>query len=494
MSFRDDNEEAANLRKPFLHTGSWYKMGSRQSSIMSSSAQMLRDGSVSVVFCVLVVALGPIQFGFTCGYSSPTQAEIISDLKLTISEFSIFGSLANVGAMVGAIASGQIAEYIGRKGSLMIAAVPNIIGWLIISFSKDSSFLFMGRLLEGFGVGVISYTVPVYIAEIAPQNMRGSLGSVNQLSVTIGIMLAYLLGLFVNWRVLAVLGVLPCTLLIPGLFFIPESPRWLVVELFKINFSFKNFVAIVSWLICLVGIQAKMGMTEDFESSLQVLRGFDTDISIEVNEIKRSVASSSRRTAIRFAELKRKRYWFPLMIGIGLLVLQQLSGINGVLFYSSNIFANAGISSSNVATFGLGVVQISSSGMAASFFLVSVAFFLEGFVSEDSRFYSILGILSLVGLVTVVISFSLGVGAIPWVIMSEILPVNIKSLAGSVATLANWLVSWIVTMTANFLLDWSSGGTFLIYGIVCAFTVAFVSLWVPETKGRSLEEIQFSFR
>lgn len=487
MSFRDDNEEAGNLRKPFLHTGSWYKMGSRQSSIMSSSAQILRDGSVSVVFCVLIVALGPIQFGFTCGYSSPTQAEIISDLNLTISEFSIFGSLANVGAMVGAIASGQISEYIGRKGSLMIAAVPNIIGWLIISFSKDSSFLFMGRLLEGFGVGVISYTVPVYIAEIAPQNMRGSLGSVNQLSVTIGIMLAYLLGLFVNWRVLAILGILPCTLLIPGLFFIPESPRWL----------------------------AKMGMTEDFESSLQVLRGFDTDISIEVNEIKRSVASSSRRTTIRFAELKRKRYWFPLVIGIGLLVLQQLSGINGVLFYSSSIFANAGISSSNVATFGLGVVQvaatgvntwlmdkagrrllllISSSGMAASLFLVSVAFFLEGFVSEDSRFYSILGILSLVGVVTLVISFSLGVGAIPWVIMSEILPVNIKSLAGSVATLANWLVSWIVTMTANLLLDWSNGGTFLIYGIVCAFTVVFVSLWVPETKGRSLEEIQFSFR
>lgn len=488
MSFREESEEGRELRKPFLHTGSWYRMGSRQSSsIISSSAQVLRDGSISVVLCVLIVALGPVQFGFTCGYSSPTQSAIIDDLNLSISEFSLFGSLSNVGAMVGAIASGQIAEYIGRKGSLMIAAIPNIIGWLAISFAKDSSFLFMGRLLEGFGVGIISYTVPVYIAEVSPQNMRGTLGAVNQLSVTIGIMLAYLLGLFVNWRALAVLGIFPCTILIPGLFFIPESPRWL----------------------------AKMGMTEDFESSLQVLRGFDTDITAEVNDIKRSVASTTKRTAIRFADLKRKRYWFPLMVGIGLLLLQQLSGINGILFYSSNIFQNAGISSSNAATFGLGAIQvlataiatwlldkagrrllliISSCGMTVSLLIVAVAFYLEGIASEDSRLYHVMGILSLVGLVAMVIFFSLGMGPIPWVIMSEILPVNIKGLAGSVATLANWLTSWVITMTANLLLNWSSGGTFTIYTIMTAFTVVFATQWVPETKGRTLEEIQLSFR
>ncbi|EEF52582.1 sugar transporter ERD6-like 6 [Ricinus communis] len=487
MSFRDDSEDArGDLRKPFLHTGSWYRMGSRQSSMMGSS-QVIRDSSISVVACVLIVALGPIQFGFTCGYSSPTQTAITDDLKLSVSEYSLFGSLSNVGAMVGAIASGQIAEYIGRKGSLMIAAIPNILGWLAISFAHDASFLYMGRLLEGFGVGIISYTVPVYIAEIAPQNLRGALGSVNQLSVTIGIMLAYLLGLFVQWRILAVLGILPCTLLIPGLFFIPESPRWL----------------------------AKMGMTEDFEASLQVLRGFDTDISLEVNEIKRSVASTSRRSTIRFVELKRRRYWLPLMIGIGLLVLQQLSGINGVLFYSSTIFESAGVKNSNVATCGLGAIQviatgvttsivdkagrrllliISSSAMAISLLLVAVSFFVQDFVSDQSHLYSILGILSIVGVLGMVVGFSLGMGPIPWIIMSEILPVNIKGLAGSVATLANWLFSFVVTMTANLLLSWSSGGTFTIYLIVCALTIAFVAIWVPETKGRTLEEIQSSFR
>ncbi|KAH9758738.1 Sugar transporter ERD6-like 6 [Citrus sinensis] len=443
MSFRDESDDQ-NLRKPFLHTGSWYRMGSRQSSMMGSS-QVIRDSSISVLACVLIVALGPIQFGFTCGYSSPTQTAITRDLELTLSEFSLFASLSNVGAMVGAITSGQISEYIGRKGSLMIAAIPNIIGWLAISFAR----------------------VPVYIAEIAPQNLRGALGSVNQvgllvatLSVTIGIMLAYLLGLFVPWRILAVLGILPCTILITGLFFIPESPRWL----------------------------AKMGMTEDFEASLQVLRGFDTDISIEVNEIK---------------------------VGIGLLILQQLSGINGVVFYSSTIFESAGITSSDVATLGLGALQviatgvttwladkagrralliISSVGMTVSILIVAVSFFVKGFVSDDSSLHSILDIFSVIGVVAMVVTFSLGMGPIPWVIMSEILPINIKGLAGSVATLANWLTVWLITMTANLLLNWSGGGTFAIYTVVSAFTVAFVSIWVPETKGKTLEEIQRSLR
>ncbi|OMO87585.1 General substrate transporter [Corchorus capsularis] len=367
MSFREDAEDGRDLRKPFLHTGSWYRMGmgSRMGSSMLGSSQAIRDSSISVVACVMIVALGPIQFGFTSGYSSPTQSAIIKDLGLTVSEFSLFGSLSNVGAMVGAIASGQIAEYIGRKGSLMIAAIPNIIGWLAISFAT------------------------------------------------------------------------------------------------------------------------------------------------------RSVASTTRRTAVRFAELKQRRYWFPLMVGIGLLMLQQLSGINGLLFYSSTIFETAGVKSSNVATLGVGAVQViatavttwladktgrrlllivSSSLMTLSLLIVAVSFFLKDAVASDSSLYNIMSIFSVVGVVIMVVGFSLGMGPIPWVIMSEILPINIKGLAGSVATLSNWFFAWVITMTANLLLNWSSGGTFTIYMLVSAFTIGFVARCVPETKGRALEEIQSSFR
>uniref|UniRef100_A0A0E0L5V7 Major facilitator superfamily (MFS) profile domain-containing protein n=1 Tax=Oryza punctata TaxID=4537 RepID=A0A0E0L5V7_ORYPU len=403
-----DQDGGGGLRKPLLNTGSWYRMGSR-SSLAASSMAAIRESHVSAFLCTLIVALGPIQFGFTSGFSSPTQDAIIRDLSLSISEFSAFGSLSNVGAMVGAIASGQMAEYIGRKGSLMIAAVPNIIGWLAISFAKDASFLYMGRLLEGFGVGVISYT-------------------------------------------------------------------------------------------------AKMKMMDDFEASLQVLRGFETDITAE-----RAVASANKRTTVRFKELNQKKYRTPLLIGTGLLVLQNLSGINGILFYASRIFRDAGFTNSDLATCALGAIQvlatgvttwlldragrrilliISTAGMTLSLLAVSVVFFLEGNISHDSHSFYILSMISLVALVAYIITFSFGMGAIPWVMMSEILPVSIKSLGGSFATLANMLTSWAITMTANLLLSWSAGGTFLSYMIVSAFTLVFVIFWVPETKGRTLEEIQ----
>ncbi|XP_066362271.1 sugar transporter ERD6-like 4 [Miscanthus floridulus] len=494
IEYESGSDHDGALQKPLLLPNSWsgYRMGmgSRQSSLNAagtSSIAVLRASHVPALLCTLIVALGPLQLGFTNGYSSPTQDGVIRDLKLSISEFSAFGSLPNVGGMVGAIASGQMAKYVGRRGSLMIAAVPNIMGWLAISIAKDTSFLYMGRLLEGFGVGVMSYVVPVYVAEVSPQNMRGALGAVTTLSVTFGVMLAYVLGLFFPWRFLALIGTLPCLLLIPGLFFIPESPRWL----------------------------ARMNRMDDCETSLQVLRGFDADITAEVNDIKIAVASANKSGTIRFQELNQKKYRMPLILGIGLLVLQQLSGINGIIFYSGSIFKAAGLKNSNLDTCVLGAIGvlatgvtitfldragrrilliISSSGMTLSLLAVAVVFYIKDNISNDSDLYNILSMVSLVGVVAYAIAYCFGMAAIPWIIMSEILPVSIKSVAGSFATLANWLTSFGVTMTANLLLSWSAAGTFASYMIVSAFTLMFIILWVPETKGRTLEEIQWSFQ
>eukprot|EP01018_Ginkgo_biloba_P008240 Gb_00664 [translate_table: standard] len=273
----EDVENGRDVKKPLLlHNGSWYRNSRTSIERGSSSTQpkAAKESAATAILCTLIVALGPVQYGFTNGYSSPTESSIMSDLSLTISQFSLFGSLSNVGAMLGAILSGSIADYIGRKG--------------------DSSFLYIGRLLEGFGVGIISFTVPVYIAEIAPKQLRGGLGTVHMLSITIGVLLAYLIGMFISWRHLAIVGVVPCTLLILGLFIIPEAPRWL----------------------------ARIGKEVDFLASLQTLRGLNSDISIEAIEIQSAMDASNQQARIKVSELWERRYAFPLSVFVERLKLE----------------------------------------------------------------------------------------------------------------------------------------------------------------------------
>ncbi|KAH9319292.1 hypothetical protein KI387_021061, partial [Taxus chinensis] len=304
------------LKKPLLYQQNNCYPNSRVvtdsdgNSISKGPGATSKESSTTVIICTLIVALGPLQHGFTNGYSSPTQSSIISDLHLTVSEFSLFGSISNVGAMIGAMVSGIVADYIGRKGALIVASIPNILGWTAICLAKDSLWLYIGRSLTGLGLGIISFTVPVYIAEIAPKHLRGGLGTVNMLAITIGVFVVYLLGMFISWRHLAIAGALPSSLLVLGLFIIPEAPRWL----------------------------AKIGKNLDFEASLQTLRGFDSDIFVEAVEIRNAMELNIQEGNIKFSEIFQRRYALPLTIGIGLLVLQQLTGINGIMFYNTSIF------------------------------------------------------------------------------------------------------------------------------------------------------------
>ncbi|XP_050919207.1 sugar transporter ERD6-like 6 [Lathyrus oleraceus] len=202
-------------------------------------------------------------------------------------------------------------------------------------------------------------------------------------------------------------------------------------------------------------------------------------------------------------EIPSDHFWSMMMDELFDLDEERLLDLDALMRQKKKIVETYTHVSSDVATFGVGDVQVlatiltlwladksgrrlllivSSSAMALSLLVVSISFYLKEYISPDSDLYATLSLVSVAGVVVMVIAFSLGLGAMPWIIMSEILPINIKGLAGSFTILANWFFSWLVTLTANLLLDWSSG--------VCVFTAGFVAIWVPETKGKTLEEIQ----
>ncbi|KAH6784881.1 Major facilitator superfamily protein [Perilla frutescens var. hirtella] len=432
-----------------------------------------------LVLTTFVAVSGSYVFGSAVGFSSPAQSGILNDLGLTLAEYSLFGSISTIGAMVGAVLSGKIADLLGRKGAMWFAELFNVVGWLAIALSKNAWWLYIGRLSTGFGIGLLSYVVPVYIAEITPKNLRGAFTAVNQLMICCGVSVMYLVGNVITWRLLALIGTIPCLIQLVGLFFVPESPRWL----------------------------AKVGRWDSSEASLVRLRGKNANILEEAAEIRDYTRTLEQLKESRLTDLFQRRYAHSLIVGVGLMVLQQFGGVNAIAYYASAIFSSAGFSD-RVGTTAMVIVQVpvtvlgtllmdksgrrplllvSVVGTFFGCFVIGLSFLLQDLKLWDSSpFLALIGVLIFGG------SFSLGMGGIPWVIMSEIFPINVKGVAGSLVTVVNWLGSWIITYSFNFLAQWSSAGTFFMFAGVCGFTIIFVVKLVPETKGRTLEEIQQS--
>ncbi|XP_042498699.1 sugar transporter ERD6-like 7 [Macadamia integrifolia] len=438
------------------------------------------DGMWMVYLSTFVSVFGSFEFGSSVGYSAPTQFGMMEDIGLSIAEYSVFGSIINIGAMIGAITSGRIADFSGRKGAMRISSTICMVGWLAIFFAKGAILLDLGRFLTGYGIGILSYVVPVYISEIAPKSLRGALATLNQLLIVVGISVAFTVGAFVNWRILALTGIVPSLILLVGLCFIPESPRWL----------------------------AKVGYQREFEASLRVLRGKNANISQEEAEIQDYIESLQQFPKVTVIDLFHKKYIRSVIVGVGLMVFQQLGGINGIVFYASQIFASAGFPP-NVGNILYAVLQvvvtaigatlidragrrpllmISASGLLAGSLLIAMSFYFKTF----QYFPGAVPILAFTGVMVYIGSFSVGMGAVPWVVMSEVFPINIKGIAGSLVTLVNWLGSWVTSYTFNLLVTWSSYGTFFMYAAICALAIVFIYKVVPETKGRTLEEIQSS--
>lgn len=440
------------------------------------------DGSLAMVIASTGVAvLGSFVFGVSIGYSAPTQSKIREDLQLSLSEYSVFGSIITIGAMIGAVASGHLADISGRKGAMRTSALVCIVGWLAIFFAQGAVSLDFGRFCTGFGVGVFSYVVPVFIAEIAPKALRGGLTTLNQLLVCTGLSVTYIVGTMVTWRMLVIAGLVPSIILIVGLSFITESPRWL----------------------------AKVGRQKEFEIALQRLRGKDADVSIEASEIKEFIETIENLPKAGVQDLFNRAYIRPVIVGVGLMVFQQFVGINGILFYASETFVSAGFASGDLGTILMGCIQapitavgallmdrsgrrplllISTSGLLIGSLMSAVSFYLK----IHGLFLEQVPIIALTGILVYIASYSIGMGAVPWVIMSEIFPINIKGIGGSFVTLVNWSGSWAVSFAFNFFMSWSSSGTFFLFALVCAVAILFIVKIVPETKGKTLEEIQAS--
>ncbi|KAD3336601.1 hypothetical protein E3N88_32120 [Mikania micrantha] len=434
-----------------------------------------------VYISTFVAVCGSFAFGSCAGYSSPTQSAIRDDLNLSLAEYSLFGSILTFGAMIGAIASGPMADFFGRKGALRISTAFCTIGWLAIYFAQGPLPLDIGRLATGFGMGVFSYVVPVFIAEIAPKQLRGSLTAANQLMICAGVSVAFIIGTVLTWRILALTGLIPCAVLLVGLFFVPESPRWL----------------------------AKIGKHKEFEDALKKLRGKDADVSEEADEIQDYIETLQNLPKAKLFDLFQRRYLRSVTIGVGLMVCQQFGGINGICFYTSSIFESADFSTCNplsiypflyfyrlqVIITALNALFVDKAGRKP---LILVKFSVHAnqcllsnihFVCQTYEIASEAApVLAVTGILLYIASFSAGMGAVPWIMMSEIFPINIKGAAGSLATLVNWFGAWLISFTFNFLLSWSSYGAItlvvaVVWDVVGAgiMAVTVVSIHLRET-------------
>ncbi|KAI4319789.1 hypothetical protein MLD38_033349 [Melastoma candidum] len=421
---------------------------------------------------------------------------IQEDLKITEVQMETLIGCLSILSLFGSLAGGRTSDVIGRKWTMALAALVFQTGAVVMTFAHSFEVLMIGRFLAGIGIGFGVMIAPVYIAEISPTVNRGSLTSFPEIFINLGILLGYVsnyafsgLSIHISWRVMLAVGILPSAFIGFALFVIPESPRWLVLQ---------NRVDDARAVLLKTNDNEKE--VEERLAEILVAAGIGQAEKTEEKAVWRELLSPS-------PALRRM-----LITGCGIQCFQQITGIDATVYYSPEIFKAAGIHGNRnllAATVAVGVTKtavilvaiilidkvgrkpllyVSTIGMTACLFCVGIALSLL----KGAHVGAALAILSVCGNVAF---FSVGIGPICWVLTSEIYPLRMRAQAAALGAVGNRVCSGLVAMSFLSMSRWITvAGTFFVFSAISALSIAFVHTFVPETKGKSLEQIESLFQ
>jgi MFS transporter, SP family, galactose:H+ symporter len=438
-----------------------------------------------VYVAAVFAALGGLLFGYDTGVISGAELFFRNDFTLSTFALEVIVSGVLVGAAVGALGGGRLADLFGRRKLLIATAIIFAAGAIVCAAAQSPQMLIIGRIVVGLGIGLSSSTVPVYISEVAPADARGWQVSLFQLAITVGILLAYLVDYAFaksqGWRWMLGLAVVPAAIFGSGMAFLPESPRWLL----------------------------RRGNRDSAKATLIRVRG-TSDVDREMGEIEQSLAQADETSSL--SALMAPSVRSALVVGIGLAIFQQVTGINTVIYYAPVILQSAGISSASgaiLATAGIGLVNVLMTIVSMRLIdtkgrkpllLTGIAGMvitlgLLGFVFHSANRTGALAWLAVISMMAYVASFAISLGPIFWLLISEIYPLKIRNSAEGLAATFNWGSNLLITLTFLTLVErLGQSLTFWLYGVCAIASWIFSYYFVPETKGHTLEEIEEFWR
>jgi sugar porter (SP) family MFS transporter len=444
---------------------------------------MRSSGNGVLVRVSAIAAIGGLLFGYDTGVISGALLFIKSDLHASTFEQQAIVAVLLLGAMVGALISAYLADRLGRKWTKVVSGSVYVVGALGCAFSATAPMLIGFRFLLGLSVGTASFVAPLYISEVAPPRVRGGLVSFNQLAITSGILLAYIVnfalkGVTDEWRWMLGLAAIPGAVLAVGMLTVPRTPRWLAMK----------------------------HRDDEAREVLETLRAGDddADVDAELDEIQEE---NERERKTRVRELFTGRLRPMLLIGLALAIAQQFVGVNTVIYYAPTILSDTGLGNSaalaqtvavgvtNVVFTIVAVLLLDRLGRRALLLTgtagLLVALVVLGVYFSSSTLQSDYGWVALAGLLLFIAAFAVGLGPVFWLMISEIFPIGVRSKAMSVCTIANWGANFLVAQTFLSLSNAiSRQGVFFLYAVLAVASLAFFAWKIPETKNRSLEEIQ----